>query len=326
MIRMHNRPILILLSSVAATGFAMTGCMAVQPADPVVQESRPGGNTDAAVDSTGFNTETSPKENSMPENGYSYTTKEIRCQNGKNSIYGIAYIPDTGSRKLPLVIFSHELGCSHTNGIPYAERLAENGYAAYIFDFCGGSVGRENKSDGKNTEMSVMTEVSDIEAVIEAAAAWDFVDPDRIVLLGASQGGTATALAACRNEDKVAGMIMMYPALCLFSDVHAMFGDSIENVPDEFYMLGGYIRVGKNYATDAWDVDVYDELSRYGKKVLLLHGDRDNVVNISYSDRAATVIPDCEYTVIEGAGHGFANASFEEAMALILRYLDDVIQ
>ena len=48
-----------------------------------------------------------------------------------NRIYGIAYIPDTVEEKKPLVIFSHELGNSHTTGIPYAERLAEAGYAAY---------------------------------------------------------------------------------------------------------------------------------------------------------------------------------------------------
>ena len=38
-------------------------------------------------------------------------------------------------------------------------------------------------------EMSVMTEVSDLEVVMDAASGWDFVDEDRIVLLGTSQGG-----------------------------------------------------------------------------------------------------------------------------------------
>jgi dienelactone hydrolase len=39
---------------------------------------------------------------------------------------------------LPLVIFSHELGNNHEAGVRYAEGLAAHGYAAYVFDFCGG--------------------------------------------------------------------------------------------------------------------------------------------------------------------------------------------
>lgn len=41
-------------------------------------------------------------------------------------------------------------------------------------------------SDGDTTEMSVMTEVSDLEVILEAAAGWDFVDTDKMALLGTS--------------------------------------------------------------------------------------------------------------------------------------------
>ena len=98
---------------------------------------------------------------------HTYSTQEIWVQNGGLRIYGIAYVPDR-NEKMPLVIFSHELGNDHTSGKRYAERLAEAGYAAYVFDFCGGTVGG-NKSDGSNKGMSILTEASDLEAVLEAA-------------------------------------------------------------------------------------------------------------------------------------------------------------
>ena len=44
--------------------------------------------------------------------------------------------------------------------------LAEMGYVAFTFDFCGGSA-MCGKSDGKTTEMSVLTETKDLKAVIE---------------------------------------------------------------------------------------------------------------------------------------------------------------
>ena len=70
----------------------------------------------------------------------SYRTEEIWCENGSSRIYGVACIPETEGR-LPLVIFSHELGNNHEAGVRYAECLAAHGYAAYVFDFCGGSAG-----------------------------------------------------------------------------------------------------------------------------------------------------------------------------------------
>ena len=115
-----------------------------------------------------------------------YRTEEIWCQNGAGSIYGIAYIPDTNS-KVPLVIFSHELGNNHESGIRYAERLAQNGYAAYVFDFRGGSApGTQNRSSGTSHEMSVLTEASDLEAVLKGAKSGGFAESGNVFLLGGS--------------------------------------------------------------------------------------------------------------------------------------------
>ena len=251
--------------------------------------------------------------------GKTYTTREIWCKNGDANIYGIAYVPDT-NKKAPLVIFSHELGNSHTSGERYAERLAEAGYAAYVFDFCGGTVGG-NKSDGSNVGMSVMTEASDLEAVLEAAATWDFVDSDRIVLLGGSQGAVVTSVVGCRNANKIAGMMLMYPPLTIPDDMHAMFS-SKESVPEEFDLFGGWIRVGRNYATDVWDLDCFRNLAGYAGDVLLLHGDRDTTVDISVSRRATEVIPHCEFQTIAGGGHEFFGPQFEDAVGHILSYME----
>ena len=58
-----------------------------------------------------------------------YHTEEINCTNGGEDIYGVAYIPDTDAAKYPLIIFSHELGNTHTSGTDYAEALAAQGIA-----------------------------------------------------------------------------------------------------------------------------------------------------------------------------------------------------
>ena len=251
-----------------------------------------------------------------------YTTQEIWVQNGDDRIYGVAYVPAAeDGKKVPLVIFSHELGNDHTSGERYAERLAEAGYAAYVFDFRGGTVGG-NKSDGSNSEMSILTEASDLESVLAAAKTWDFVDPDKIVLLGGSMGGLVTSVVGSTHQDEIAGMILMYPALSAKVDSGAEQYQSEDEIPEDVSLFGGWIHVGKNYITDLWTVDFDQMLSSYQGHMLLLHGDKDSTVPISYSEEAKEIIPDCEFYVIKDGGHEFFGQPFEDAMGYILAYLE----
>ena len=251
---------------------------------------------------------------------HTYSTQEIWVQNGDLRIYGIAYVPETDGKK-PLVIFSHELGNDHTSGVRYAERLAEAGYAAYVFDFCGGTVGG-NRSDGSNKGMSILTEASDLTAVLESAKSWDFVDPNKIVLLGGSMGGLVTTVVGCTHQDEIAGMILMYPALSAKVDGGMEKYPTKDDVPEDVSLFGGWIHVGKNYITDLWDVDFDRLLSSYQGHMLLLHGDRYGTVPISWSEHAKEIIPDCEFYVIQNGGHEFFGQPFEDAMSHILPYLD----
>ena len=262
----------------------------------------------------------SAKEGETNMSAQAYSTRELWVENDGSRIYGIAYVPDANER-VPLVIFSHELENDHTSGERYAERLAEAGYAAYVFDFRGGTVGG-NKSDGSNREMSVLTEASNLEAVLETSKSWDFVDPDRIVLLGGSMGGLVTAVVGNSHQDEIAGMILMYPALSAKEDSGVENYQTKEEVPEDVSLFGGWIHVGRNFVTDLWDVDFDQLLSSYRGHMLLLHGDMDSTVPLTYSEEASGIIPDCEFYVIKDGGHEFFGQPFEDAMSYILPYLE----
>ena len=77
----------------------------------------------------------------------------------------------------------------------YVIELAKLGYAAYCFDFCGGSV-MGSKSDGKTTDMSVLTEVADLEAVIAHIRSLPYTGNKP--LMGCSQGGFVSAITAAK--------------------------------------------------------------------------------------------------------------------------------
>lgn len=253
------------------------------------------------------------------EYDYTFEVSELCCnRNGKN-IYGLSYVPKT-DKKVPLVILSHELNGTHQNMEHFAEALAGNGYAAYIFDFCGGSA--ISQSDGTTTEMSVMTEVSDLEAVLQSAQTWDFVDQDKIVLLGGSQGGVVTAITASRHIDEISGTILFYPAFILREQILSQF-QTKEDIPDTF-IFHKWISVGRNYAEDIWDYDFYSELEQNIKPVLVLHGNADATVPTSYSEKAVSLYPNAEYHVIPDGGHGFYDQPFEIAKNYVLTYLEQL--
>ena len=308
------------MKEVVLKAFAVFAALCVFLAGCDTAESKSdGGTIQSQTNAVQENLETLPQEGEETAM-HTYLTQEIRVRNGDLNIYGVAYDPDTDG-KMPLVIFSHELGNDHTSGVRYAERLAEAGYAAYVFDFCGGTVGG-NRSDGSNKGMSILTEASDLTAVLESAKSWDFVDPNRIVLLGGSMGGLVTTVVGCTHQDEIAGMILMYPALSAKVDGGMEKYPTKDDVPEDVSLFGGWIHVGKNYITDLWDVDFDRLLSSYQGHMLLLHGDRDSTVPISWSENVKKIIPDCEFYVIKNGGHEFFGQPFEDAMSYILTYLD----
>ena len=255
-----------------------------------------------------------------PREPFPYRTQELWCQNGGDRLYGVTYRPE-GEGPFPLVIFAHELGSSHVSGIPYARALAQAGVAAYTFDFRGGSIPSvENRSDGRSTSMSVLTEASDLLAITRVAGTWDFVDRNRVIYLGGSQGGAASLCAASRRPEEVAGLILLYPALSIVDDLHRRFS-SLEAVPETYGMFGRWIQVGRRYAQDGWNLDFYGLLARLPMRTLVLHGDRDTMVDLSYSRRAAQALQRGELHVIHGAGHGFTGEAFQEAMGYILPFV-----
>ena len=247
-----------------------------------------------------------------------YEEHEIVVENHSLKIWGIAYIPDTEADTYPLVICSHGLGGNYHSCMEYAELLASHGIATYCFDFCGGG---GNRSDGSILDMSLLTEADDLSAIISDALTWDFVDKDKIILLGESQGGAASAIAAARNSEIINGLILCYPAFLVHDAVHERF-DSLDEIPDSYFFE--WLTLGKRYAEDVWNYDVYEEIGNFTNPVLLMHGNRDSIVPISYAEKAANTYSDVEYYIIDGGGHGFYSTALEDAFIHILDYLQKI--
>lgn len=262
--------------------------------------------------------ETSSEESPEPTPAiYDYTTQEIWVDGRHGSIYGLAYVPE-GEGPWPLVICAHGLGGTHSSVADYAAELATHGFMAYALDFNGGS--SSSLSEGSTLDMSAQTEADDLEDVMDASAIWEFVDHERTYLMGESQGGLASAIAAARRPQEVDALCLFYPAFVLTDNLHEQFA-SLDKVPESYSMFG-WITVGRAYAEDMWDFDFEREIAAYMGPVVIAHGTADSVVPYSYAERASAAYTNADLHLIDGAGHGFGGAAFDESLGYLLQLLD----
>ena len=243
-----------------------------------------------------------------------YTKTELTFKNEQDQgIYAMLYKPNKKG-KVPLVIYSHGLGATYRACGDYADHLAKEGIASVCIDFRGGS--NRSKSDGKSTEMSIITEMDDVETVLKEVKKWEFVDTDNIILMGSSQGGAVSALISAKHEE-IKGAVLLYPATSLPSAIKRWYSNT-KDIPEEIPMNSN-ITVGKNYFTDVWDLDVYKEIANDEHPIIMIHGTEDPLVNPSESDKLHEIYKNSKVYKIEGAGHGFDDEYFDEA----IKYVDE---
>lgn len=240
---------------------------------------------------------------------------EFICSRGGMKIYGGSYVPDTGAKNYPTVIMCHGFNGSYAGNVKYADILARNGFACVMFDFCGGSL--RSRSDGDMTDMTVSSEVDDLKSVIAYTGELEFADTKNIFLMGKSQGGAVAALTAADMPDRIKGLMLLYPAFMIPAAARRM-KEKFDVVPETYEMLGGV--VGRSYFYEALGLDM-SKCFTYGKNVLIIQGDSDDIVPLVSSKRAAMKYPSAELRVIEGAGHGFKGETVKKACAMMIDFL-----
>ena len=239
---------------------------------------------------------------------FSVEREDFSCERDGLTIKGTVFLPK-GKTDCPIAVISHGFMANQMFSQIHAQNLAKMGYAAFCFDFCGGTL--VGSSDGDSTDMSVLTEAEDLKAVIEFAKEQSYTDENELVLLGCSQGGFVSAIVAAEMKEEVDALILLYPALCIPDDARSgemMFAKfDPQNVPETFWC--GPMKLGRRYVTDVIEMDPYEIINQYTGKVLIIHGNQDETVDISYALRAVETYSqagaDVEMKIIDEGGHMF---------------------
>lgn len=230
-------------------------------------------------------------------------------------IRGFLCFPEGLKEKIPVVIMSHGYTATMYNDADLVEPLVKKNIGAVIFDFCGGSL--ESSSDGAFTDMSVITEVDDLETVISYVRSTNLFSD--IFLLGVSQGGLVTAIVGAKEKENIKGIIYYYPGFVIPDYARSLYGKK-ENIPEYPTSLG--LTVGKRYFADVIDLDAYKYPKEYDGPVLILHGTADPLVSPTDSIRVKELYKNAELILYEGQGHGFTGEYRKYCINAVINFIE----
>lgn len=242
-------------------------------------------------------------------------TGELWIDNGARHIYGIVSKPAMSGRH-KVAIVAHGFNGTHHFGRDYFDTLNKLGYQVYSFDFPCGSV--NSRSDSNTVNMSVVDEKEDLKAIVSHFRRQPDVYPDSLVLIGESQGGLVAALAAAELKEQVSRLILVYPALCIPDNWNSRYRKA-EDIPDTTLVWN--VPLGRRFFEELRGMDVYKTIVEYTGPVLIVHGSKDRVVPLSYSERAMRLYHDAHIGVIPGAGHGFNPAERRVSNMFVSEFL-----
>ena len=246
-----------------------------------------------------------------------FLKEEIIIEENSREIYGVRYLPK-GTDKCPIVIFSHGYNGSNSDFYDSAEVLAKSGIASCCFDFCGGSM--RAKSSMNTEDMTIFTEKEDLKSVINKAKTWSEIDINNIFLFGVSQGGFISSLVADEHKDEIRGVILLFPAFCIPDNWTEKY-ESVDNIPNCVDFWG--MKLGSYFIKSVYKFNIYDNIGKYNKKILFLHGDNDLVVSHKYTLDISKKYNDSEVIIFEGEGHGFSKEGNTKASNIILDFIKE---
>lgn len=241
--------------------------------------------------------------------------KAVEIQRNGMVLRGMLHTPDGFTGKVPMALIFHGFTGNkmepHFIFVKLSRILEKAGIASLRFDFLG-----SGESDGEFKDMTLSGELKDAEAILEYAKSLDFVDQDKIYAVGLSMGGAVASMLAGLHSEDIAALCLWAPAgnmgELIQNSIREMEAAGVNISEMEYYDHGGNL-VGKAFVEDVTSLDIFKIASFYDKRVLILHGDKDEAVPLETSHRYLEIYGDkAKLHVLEGADHTFNKFEWEQ--------------
>lgn len=159
--------------------------------------------------------------------------------------------------------------------------LAARGYAMLRFDFDG-----HGDSDGAFDDSTVLTELSDMDAIVEHARSYPWAA--ELFVWGHSQGGCVASMYAGQHPEAFDGLVTV--------DAAVNIQDNCESGALDGKASAAYVEAGKG-------LGIFEAAAGYEGPALIVHGLADTVVLPEYSERLHQALANSSLYLIAGAGH-----------------------
>ena len=142
----------------------------------------------------------------------------------------------------------------------------------------------------------------------------------RIVLIGESQGGLVSALAASELRQQISNLVLIYPALCIPDNWNERY-PTVDDIPEVSEIWG--VKLGRKFMLDLRPMKPFETIGNYKGRVLIVHGTDDQVVPVDYAKRAAETYIQATLKIIDHAGHGFNPAERKLSNQYVREFLNN---
>lgn len=253
----------------------------------------------------------------------------VSFYNKNQRIVGMFHLADLHKRS-PAVIMCHGFTGqrmeAHFLFVKTARYLAENGIAVLRFDFRG-----SGESEGRFEDMTVEEEISDAETALHFVLQQEFVDYNRVGVIGLSLGGCVSACLAGRVKDLVKSLVLWSAAYKPGENLSALLVPEMKETLDRFHFINiGGNKVGKRFFEILPSIDPLKELSNYPGAVLLVHGEAD-FIPYSQAQECYEMLQrrkegKAKFHLVKGADHTFSSPEWEEeVMKVTLEWLRETL-
>ena len=242
----------------------------------------------------------------------------------KQKIVGLLTLPE--NKKPPILIIIHgfkgtkEYHQFVNNSI---ESLTDSGFAVLRID-CRGS----GESDLEFKQMSIKSESEDVLTAINYVKGLDFIDSNKIALVGISMG-SAAILMAMKQKPNVKVLVFWGPAWYFNGSKRYDTPKNRKTIKEEgiFYVQQSFapkkiMIAGKELFNEFSTLDIRPFMKFVKIPTLIFRGSEDEVVGLE-NDKEATKLLKAEYTIIEKGDHNFIDKGSEhELIKLTVNWLE----
>lgn len=217
-----------------------------------------------------------------------------------------------GKEPRPGLIVCHGFAGTKIGGsrrfIEFARYAVKHNLSVFRFDFTG-----SGDSDGDLVDLTMNSELEDLQAAINLVSTIDGIDPERIGIVGHCLGAV-TAIRGSARDSHIYKTVAWAPFTDLTGTMARLIGEDAfcvlqEGEEADFLYNEQLFRCGPKILTQSSQLDMFEEIIRVRQPLLVIHGTEDATVPLQEVEKlidfAQGTPGEKRLEILEGAHHSF---------------------